>query len=267
LELIGERINGMFKDIKDAILSNNPVPIEYWAKRQTEKGARCLDLNTGPSVSKTEQPAVMAWLVKVAQSASRLPCCLDSTNPEAIEAGLKVHRGQAIINSTSADQERMDIYFPMAVKYDAKIIGLAMNEQGVPKDASARTALAMELVVNADAHGLPMDHLYIDPIVLPVNVAQEHGHEVIETIRQVKMLADPAPKTAIGLSNVSQRCFERRILNRTFMVMCMAAGLDSCICDLEDDLLIDAAATARVLLNKDIYCDAFLKTFRKAAVI
>jgi 5-methyltetrahydrofolate corrinoid/iron sulfur protein methyltransferase len=262
MELIGERINGMFKDIKDAILNNTPGPIAYWAGRQTEKGARFLDINTGPSVPKEEQPAVMEWLVQVAQSASPLPCCLDSTNPEAIEAGLKAHRGQALINSTSADQERMDLYFPMAVKYNAKIIGLAMNEQGVPKDASTRTALAMELVVNADTHGLPMEHLYIDPIVLPVNVAQDHGPEVIETIRQIKILADPAPRTLIGLSNVSQRCSERRILNRTFMVMCMAAGLDSCICDLEDDLLIDAAAAARVLLNKDIYCDAFLKTFR-----
>lgn len=262
MELIGERINGMFKDIKDAIINKNPGPVEFWARRQTEKGAHYLDINTGPSVSKEEQPAVMEWLVKVAQSASPLPCCLDSANPEAIESGLKVHRGQAIINSTSAEQEKMNIYFPMAVKYGAKIIGLAMNEQGVPKDTSARTALAMELVVNADAHGLPMEHLYIDPIVLPVNVAQDHGPEVIETIRQIKVLADPAPRTVIGLSNVSQRCSERHLLNRTFMVMCMAAGLDSCICDMEDDMLVDAVAAARVLLNKDIYCDAFLKTFR-----
>ena len=263
MELIGERINGMFKDIREAILNKDPGAIEYWAKRQTEKGAHWLDINTGPTVSKEEQPAVMEWLVQVAQSASPLPCCIDSTSPDAIEAGLKVHRGAALINSTTADQHKMDIYFPMAVKYGAKLVGLAMNDAGVPKDASARAALAMELVVNADMNGMPMTDLYIDPLALPANVAQDHGPEVIEAIRQIKMLSDPSPKTTMGLSNVSQRCNERHLLNRTYMVLCMAAGLDSCVCDVDDDALVDAAAAARVLLNKDIYCDAFLKTFRQ----
>lgn len=263
MELIGERINGMFKDIKEAILNKDTDIIQYWAKRQEEKGAHWLDINTGPTVSPEEQPAVMEWLVKTAQAVSILPCCLDSTSSAAIEAGLKVHRGQALINSTSAEQSKMDIYFPMAVQYGAKLIGLAMNEAGVPKDATARVALAMELVVNADMHGLPMEDLYIDPLVLPANVAQDHGPEVIETIRQIKLLASPPPKTTIGLSNVSQRCNERRLINRTYMVMCMTAGLDSAIVDVEDDLLVDAAAATEILLNKSIYCDAFLKTFRQ----
>jgi len=263
MELIGERINGMFKDIREAVLKKDPGPVEYWARLQTEKGASYLDINTGPSVPQDEQPYVMEWLVKVVQSVSPLPCCLDSTSCEAIEAGLKVHKGRAMINSTTADQFKMDIFFPMAVRYGAKIIGLTLSEQGVPKDSGARTALAMELVVNADMHGLPMEDLYIDPLVLPANVAQDHGPEVIEAIRQVKMLADPPPKTVIGLSNVSQRCADRQLLNRIYLVMCMAAGLDSCICPVSDSLLVDAAAAARVLLNKDIYCDAFLKTFRR----
>lgn len=263
MELIGERINGMFKDIKEAILRKDPGPIEYWARRQEERGAHWLDLNTGPAVAQAGQPAVMEWLVQVAQSASTLPCCLDSTSTGAIEAGLKVHRGRAMINSTSADQGKMDILFPMAVRYNAKIIGLAMNEQGVPKDAAARGALAMELVVNADMHGLPMEDLYIDPLVLPVNVAQDHGPEVLETIRQIKTLADPPPGTTLGLSNVSQRCAERHLLNRTFLVLAMAAGLDSAIVDVEDEMLTDAVAAAEVLLNKNIYCDAFLRTYRQ----
>jgi 5-methyltetrahydrofolate corrinoid/iron sulfur protein methyltransferase len=112
-------------------------------------------------------------------------------------------------------------------------------------------------------HGLAMEDLYIDPLVLPANVAQEHGPEVIEALRQIKMLASPSPKTVIGLSNVSQRCNERRLLNRTYMVMCITAGLDSAIVDMEDDLLVDAAAATEILLNRSIYCDAFLKTFRQ----
>lgn len=263
MELIGEHINGMFKDIREAILKKDPGPIEYWARRQAEKGAHWLDINTGPTVSQAEQPAVMEWLVQAAQSACKLPCCLDSTSTEAIEAGLKVHRGRAMINSTSAEQRKMDILFPLAVQYGAKIIGLAMNEQGVPKDASARAALAMELVVNADMHGLPMEDLYIDPLVLPANVAQDHGPEVLEAIRQIKMLADPSPRTTLGLSNISQRCAERHLLNRTFLVLGMAAGLDSAIVDMEDEMLVDAVAAADILLNKNIYCDAFLRTYRQ----
>ncbi|MEW5897905.1 MAG: methyltetrahydrofolate cobalamin methyltransferase [Bacillota bacterium] len=261
--LIGERINGMFKDIREAILNRDPEPIRYWAKRQYERCAAFLDINTGPTVDAKDQPAVMEWLVKIAQETVDLPCCLDSTNPEAIEAGLAVHKGKALINSTTADQWKMDIYMPMAAKYGAAIIGLAMNEKGVPKSAADRAALAMEIVVNADANGIPMEDLYIDPLVLPCNVGQEHGPEVLEALRQIKMLADPPPKTTMGLSNVSQRCADRHLLNRTFLVMSMAAGLDSAIVDLDDDALLDAVAAANILLNKDIYCDSFTKTFRQ----
>lgn len=261
--LIGERINGMFMDIKEAILSRDPCAIKDWAIRQTDAGACYLDINTGPTVDQEEQPAVMEWLVKTVQEVSTLPCCLDSTNPDAIEAGLKVHKGKAMINSTTADQWKMDIYMPMAVKYNTALIGLAMNEKGVPKSAADRVALAMEIVVNADANGISMEDLYIDPLVLPVNVAQDHSVEVIEAIHQIKTLADPPPHTTIGLSNVSQRCSDRHLLNRTFIVMCMAAGLDSAVVDVMDDLLVASVAAARVFLNKDIYCDSFVRTFRQ----
>ncbi|MEW6181785.1 MAG: methyltetrahydrofolate cobalamin methyltransferase [Bacillota bacterium] len=261
--IIGERINGMFKDVREGIMNRDPEPIKRHAVSQTQNGARYLDVNTGPTVASEDQPAVMEWLVKIVNEASPLPCCLDSTNPDAIEAGLKVHRGKAMINSTTADQWKMDIYLPMAAKYGAAIIGLAMNEKGVPKDANDRLALAMEIVANADAHGIPMEELYIDPLALPVNVAQDHGPEVMETIRQVKLLASPPPRTVVGLSNCSQRCPNRPLINRTFLVMCMACGLDAAIADAEDNDLVDAAATANILLNKEIYCDSYLKTFRQ----
>jgi len=265
--LIGERINGMFRDIRAAIRERDPVPVADRARIQAAAGAHYLDINTGPDVDAAEAPEVMAWLVKVAQEACGLPCCIDSPHVEALRAGLAVHRGKAIINSTSAEQERMDVLFPLAVEFGAAIIGLAMNEKGVPKDASDRLALAMELVANADAHGLAMEDLFIDPLILPVNVAQEHAVEVLETIRQVRMLASPAPRTVIGLSNVSQGAPERSLINRTYLVMALAAGLDAAILNVEDKALMDAAATAEVLLNKEVYCDAFLRVFRKPLVV
>ncbi len=261
--LIGERINGMFRDIREAIEKREPGPVAEWAKRQAQAGAHYLDISTGPAVAAEEQPAIVEWLVRTAQEAVGLPCCLDTVNPGAMEAGLRVHQGKAIINSTSADQERMDQFFPLAVRYGAAIIGLAMNERGVPKDAGDRLTLAMELVANADAHGIPMEDLFIDPLILPVNVAQEHAIEVLETIRQVKLLASPPPRTVVGLSNISQRARERSLINRTYLVMAMAAGLDAAILDVGDAALLDAIATANILLNREVYCDSFLKTFQK----
>lgn len=261
--LIGERINGMFKDISSAILDNNPEPIIYWAKQQYEAGAAYLDVNTGPTVESKQQPEVMEWLVNICNEAAPIPCCVDSTNPEAIEAGCAANKhGKVMINSTHADQWKMDLFLPMAAKYNAAIIGLAMNESGVPKSAADRAALAMEIVVNADAHGIPMEDLYIDPLMLPANVAQEHGVEVLEAIRQIKELA-PGVRTTLGLSNTSQRCSNRHLLNRTFLIMAMAVGLDSAIADMDDPDLVDAVAAANVLMNKDIYCDSFLKTCRQ----
>ncbi|MBE0466717.1 MAG: dihydropteroate synthase [Candidatus Desulforudis sp.] len=261
--LIGERINGMFRDIREAIEKRDPDAVVRRAELQARAGAHYLDVSTGPAAAAEEQPAIMEWLVRTAQEATGLPCCLDTVNAEAVEAGLRVHQGKAIINSTSADQARMDLVFPLAVRYGAAVIGLAMNEQGVPKDADDRLALAMELVANGDVHGLAMEDLFVDPLILPVNVAQEHAVEVLETIRQVKLLASPPPRTVVGLSNVSQRTPERPLLNRTYLVMAMAAGLDAAILDVEDQALLEAAAAANVLLNREVYCDSFVKTFRK----
>jgi 5-methyltetrahydrofolate corrinoid/iron sulfur protein methyltransferase len=122
----------------------------------------------------------------------------------------------------------------------------------------------MEIVANVDAHGIPMENLFIDPLILPVNVAQEHAPEVLDTIRQVKLLADPAPKTVLGLSNVSQNCNNMKLINRIFVVMAMEAGLDAAIMEANDEDLVDAIATAEIVLGNDVYCDSFLNQFRKA---
>ena len=259
--IIGERINGMFTDIGKAIKDRNPAAVHEWAKKQEEAGARYLDINTGPA--SRNQAEDMKWLVESAQEASELPLALDSTNYDAIEAGLALCNKPALINSVPAEMPKMERVFEMAARYNAAVIGLAMNEQGIPKDAESRVALAMELVAMADAYGLHMEDLYVDPLVLPCNVGQDHGPEVFETLRQIKMLADPPPRTVVGLSNISQGTKSRELINRTFAVMAMACGLDAAIADACDDELIEAVATARIVLNMDIYCDSYVDVFRK----
>ena len=258
--IIGERINGMFHDIAQAIREQKPAAVQEWAKKQEAMGAGYLDLNVGPALS--DRVTAMKWLVEVTQEVSDLPLCLDSTDYDAIEAGLKLCKQPAMINSVPAVQEKMDRVFSLASEYNAEVIGLAMSEEGIPKDAESRVALAMELVANCDAYGVPLDSLYIDPLVLPCNVGQDHGPEVFETLRQVKLLSDPAPKTVVGLSNISQGTENRELINRVFAVMAMACGLDAAIADACDEDLIAEVATARIVLNMDIYCDSFVEVFR-----
>jgi 5-methyltetrahydrofolate corrinoid/iron sulfur protein methyltransferase len=261
MEIIGERINGMFKDIREGIKAKDKKPIQDWAIRQTENGATWLDINTGASAE--DQMAAMQWMIEAVQEVVDTPLSLDSTNYDIIEAGLKLCKRPALINSCHADRYKIERVFPMAVKYNAKVIGLAMSEEsGIPKYAENRVALAMELVAAADEFGLPLEDLYIDPLLLPVNVAQDHLVEAMETLRQVKFLSDPAPKTVVGLSNVSQRCANRGLINRTMLVMLMACGLDSAIADACDDQLMEAAATARIIMNKEIYCDSYVDLFK-----
>lgn len=259
--IIGERINGMFKDIARAIKERDAATIQEWARRQEKNGARYLDVNVGPSSA--EPVEAMKWLVEVTQEASDLPLALDSTKYDAIEAGLKICKRPPMINSVPAEAPKMERVFSMAAEYGAEVICLAMNEEGIPKDAESRVALAMELVATADAFGIAPDMLYIDPLVLPCNVAQDHGKEVLETLRQIKLLSDPPPKTVVGLSNVSQGTKNRELINRTFAVMAMACGLDAAIADACDDELMAAVASARILLNMDIYCDSYIDVFKQ----
>lgn len=254
----------MFSDIKKAIQERDPKPVQEWALKQQEGGAGALDLNVGPAVP--DKVEAMKWLVEVTQEVSELPLCLDSTSVVAIEEGLKVCKRPdlAIINSTNADPEKIAKFFPLAVQYNAALVGLTMDKSGIPQSSDMRLAFAMELVAAADEYGLPMEKLYLDPLILPCNVGQAHGPEVLNTLRMIKTLANPAPMTVLGLSNVSQGCHDRSLLNRTYLAMGMACGLDAVIADANDELLVEVAAAAEVMLNLPIatYCDSYVKQFK-----
>jgi len=262
--LIGERINGMFRDIGRAIRERDKGPVQDWAAKQVKAGADYLDLNVGPAA---EDPiSAMEWLVDTVQEVTDTPFSLDSTNYDAIEAGLKRCRRPALINSVPADRPKLERVLPMAKQYKASVIGLAMDAKGIPKTSDARLALAMEIVAAAMEFDVPLEDLYIDPLILPVNVAQDHAPEVLETIRQIKLLSNPAPKSVVGLSNVSQKCVNRSLVDRTFLAMAMACGLEAAILNVCDDELIATLATARIILNKDIYCDSYVKVYKGRGV-
>ena len=259
--VIGELINGMFKDVGKAIANKDKAVIQKLATDQTQAGAGMLDVNVGPAVA--DAASAMKWLVETIQEVVDTPLALDSTKPAVIEEGLKLVKKKAMINSTTADKEKLDLLLPMAKQYNASLIGLTMGKSGIPRDRNERSQFAAEIVSACMEAGINLADLYLDPIILPVNVAQAQVQEVLESIREFKILSDPPPKTVVGLSNVSQGTEKRSLINRTFLVMGVACGLDAAIADPLDKELMDALITAELLLNKHIYCASFLDAYRK----
>lgn len=258
--IIGEKINIITKKIAKAIEEKDTKPIEEMAIIQVEAGANMLDVNIGPA--RKAGPEVMEWLVKTIQKVVDVPLCLDTTNSEATEAGLKVHKGKALINSTSAAPARMSQMLPLAKKYEASIIGLALAERGMPRDANERCAIVTDILMAAAEHGVPLEDIYLDPVVLPVNGMQEQAMQVIETIKMFQDLNDPPMKTVVGLSNISNGSPPelRQLINRTYLNMAINAGLTAAIVDpLEKDLM-EEVKTVEVLKGNILYCHSYLET-------
>lgn len=259
--IIGELINGMYVKIGRAIREKNKEEIQKCALEQVKAGADALDVNCGPA---SRQPLVdIQWLIEAIQEVTDAPLSLDSSKPQVIESGLKKAKNKVIINSTTADEDKLNILVPMAKKYNAKLIGLAISAKGIPQNKDQRLELAATIVASCIDKGFPVEDLFLDPIVLPVNVAQAQMEDILESIREFKIISDPSPKTIVGLSNVSQGTNVRGLVNRTFLTMAVAYGLDAAILDPIDKDLMDAQITAELILNKHIYCESFLDACRK----
>jgi 5-methyltetrahydrofolate corrinoid/iron sulfur protein methyltransferase len=263
---IGERINGMFLDVKKAIQKKDKKVIHDLAVKQTEAGAVYLDVNVGTAAQ--DQEGTMKWLIETIQEVCKTPIAIDSQKMNVIKAGVEVvNKGSNfLINScplnTKKDPEVLEKYLALCQEHNASLVALTMDREGVPQNVEKRVEIAAAIVEKAMAAGVSTDKLFIDPIILPINVAQNQPTFLLDVISQVRLLADPKPHTTVGLSNVSQGTEERPLINRTFFVMGIAVGLDSAIVDVFDNDLVDAAITAEMLLNKQIYSASFLKAGR-----
>jgi 5-methyltetrahydrofolate corrinoid/iron sulfur protein methyltransferase len=238
--IIGENIHIIAPAVKEAIANRDTAAVQRLAKAQVDSGATILDLNVGPQ--KKEGPQVMEWLVPAVQEVVDVTISLDTTNLEAIKAGLALLKQPGIVNSTSGEPERLERVPPVAAEYNAGLIALMMGKSGIPMTAEERVSIAIDqLVPRAMEVGIPMDRLYLDPLAMTVAGCQEYAPHALEAIRYVKQGMDPAPMTTIGLSNVSNTVAaeKRSLLNRTYLVMLMAVGLDTAIADPLDEKLMD----------------------------
>ncbi len=252
--LIGENLNVMNKIIGKALKERDARPIVEEAKRQKERGMDFIDINLGPA--RRDGPQLMEWVVKTIQEeiGDSPPLCLDTSNIEAMEAGLAIHKGKAIINSIMCRPERYEKMIPLAVKYNAYIIALMWGPEGLPRDENERGALAAELIYAANEAGVPNEDIFVDGVVTPVNIQQP---QVMSLLKFQGMLQDmfPGIKSTCGLSNVSNGPPKhlRPILNQTYMVMLERNGLYSCIADAYDDRLIEIARGKRPDIVEVIY--------------
>ena len=258
---IGERINGMFKDIRIAIKEKNAAVIQDYARRQTEAGAKFLDINVGTAAE--DQCAVMKWLVEATQDAVKTALCIDSQKLDVVKAGLKVAKNEVLINSSKADPEALDIYMPLAKDHNASLICLTITKAGVPQDVDTRVAISASILEKALEHDFEIPKIFIDPILLPINCDQKQAVLMTQVYQQIKIMADPPPRITVGLSNFSQGTRERSLLNRTILTMAMAAGLDAPVMDVLDEELMNTALATDVVLNNIIYSDSFLKAGRQ----
>jgi 5-methyltetrahydrofolate corrinoid/iron sulfur protein methyltransferase len=258
--VIGERLNGMFKRVRIAIQEGDKKVIHEIAEAQLKAGAQALDLNVGPASDKPVD--AMMWLVEATREATDAPLAIDSPRWDVQSTVVPKVPGHAIINSCKADPAELEKYVDLAVKNDASLIGLCIDESGVPADAEKRVELGATIAATAIGAGMAPNRLFIDPIILPVNVAPTAPGAVMSAMSQLKVLSDPPPHLVLGLSNVSQGCNERKLINRIYTVMAISAGMDSVILDPNDTDLMNAAITAELLQQRTIYCDSFLDAYR-----
>ena len=191
------------------------------------------------------------------------PLVIDTAKWSVMSAVVPKISGKQVLNSTKADPEIAQKYVALAAEHGAGLIGLTIDAAGVPGDIDKRVELGAQLITIAMEGGMTMADLFIDPIILPVNVAPKNPGHCMEAIAQIKSFADPAPHLLLGLSNVSQRCSNRGLINRTYLAMAIAKGLDAAIMDPMDRELMDTATTSELLLEKMIYCDSYLEAARQ----
>jgi len=292
MKMIGENLNVMSKVIGTAFKERDPGPIQEMALAQKKAGDDWIDINLGPARKKGDE--LMAWVVETVQEAvPDVPLALDTSNIEAMEAGLQTHKGTALMNSIMCRPERYEKMIPLAAKYNADVVALMWGPEGLPRDENERAALAVELIYAMNEAGIPNEKIYVDGIVTPVNIQQQ---QCMSLLAFMEMLDDIAPgaRSTCGLSNVSNGPPDhlRPILNQTYMIMLERKGMYSCIVDSFDERLhqvawgkrpdlvdvvykvmdgedlnpssldkeqLDFYKTARVILGHTLYSDSWLE--------
>jgi 5-methyltetrahydrofolate--homocysteine methyltransferase len=265
--IVGERINTSRKNIRKAVEERNAAFIQEEARKQMASGATMIDVNAGTSV--TSEIEDLKWLVNVVQEAVKAPLCIDSPNPAALAAALPLHKnGQPMINSITAESARLAAILPLVKKYDTLVVGLAMGDSGMPSGVDDRLAAVRAIASAVRKEGLPLSKVYYDPVICPVSTKQTEADAAVQTVRYIMTNAAEGRElagahTICGLSNVSFGLPKRVLINRTYLTLMMAAGIDGLIIDPTEPQMINTYYATRVLLGKDDFCMEYITADRE----
>ena len=257
--IIGERLNSTRRPVLEAMQRRYGDFLTMEAVRQKNAGADYIDLNAA-ALMEGEVPT-LTWAIPLLQKAVSLPLAIDSPNPEAIEAGLKVHKGRAILNSLTAEKDRIARLLPLVGEYKPRVIALCLDESGLPKDPDAALDIARKMVELLVRRGVSPEDIFIDPLVRPI--AADHGAAqlFLDSLESIKE-ALPEVKTIAGLSNVSFGLPHRGLMNRTLLTLAMGRGLDAAICDPSDKDFQASLNAADALLGRDPSLKSYLRFAR-----
>lgn len=259
--IIGERINPTGRKLfQERLRAGDMSTIEKDVADQVAGGADMLDVNMG--VPLMDEPELLAKTIRLVQTLTDLPLCIDSSVVEALDAGLAAYQGKALVNSTTGEDDRLDAILPLVKKYGAAIIALPNDETGIPMTADERMPIVEKIVRRVEKEGIPLEDLLIDPLAMPVGAEPESVKQTLETIYRVK--EKYGLNSSIGASNVSFGLPNRHALNAAFMPQAMAMGLTSAIMDSRTHEIVQSVRAADLLLAKDAWGANWISKFREA---
>ncbi len=257
--IVGEKINTSRKKIAEAVEIRDVDFIVHVAKDQADAGAGFIDVNAGTFVEKETE--CLCWLVETVQSQIDLPLCLDSPDPAALSEAIKLHKGEPMINSISLERDRYEALLPVITSHPCHVVALCMTQTAMPVSVEDRVEAASELINKLTDKGVPVEKIYVDPLVQPVSVDIRMGPAILGAINKI-MQGFPGVNTICGLSNVSFGLPHRSLINRNFLALAMANGLSAAILDPTDRKLMSTIISVEMLLGRDEYCEKYIDAYQ-----
>ncbi len=260
--IIGERINPTGRKILAEEMSKGDYSrVEADALAQVEAGAHMLDVNAG--IPLADEPAILADCVKLVQSITDVPLSIDSSIVAALEAGLAVYKGKALVNSVTGEEERLESVLPLVKKHGAAVVAISNDETGISEDPDVRFAVAKKIVERAADYGIPREDVVVDPLVMPIGAINSAGKQVFHIVRRLR--EELQVNTTCGASNVSFGLPNRNGINSAFLTMAIGAGMTSAITSPMHAEVMQAVLGANVMMGHDPDCTNWIRKYREPA--
>jgi 5-methyltetrahydrofolate--homocysteine methyltransferase len=261
--IIGERINPTGRKILAAEMAAGDFSrVESDALAQVAAGAHMLDVNAG--IPLADEPAILARAIQLVQSITDLPLSIDSSIVAALQAGLEVYKGKALVNSVTGEEERLEQVLPLVKKHGAAVIAISNDETGISEDPDVRFAVAKKIVERARDYGIPYSDIVVDPLVMPIGAINQAGVQVMRLVHRLR--TELKVNTSCGASNVSFGLPNRNGINSAFLTMAIGAGMTSAITNPLHEEVVKAVMGADVMMGHDPDCARWIRRFREAPV-